>query len=889
MRPVRAFLLRVAGLFNRGARDRELTEELQSHLRMHIDDNLRAGMSVDEAHRNALMKLGGVAQTQELYRERLGLPALEILFGDLRFAARLLRKNPGFTVVAVLTLALGIGANTAIFSVVDNVLLQPLAFREPQQLYRLRVIVPQMVKSYPLLNANLPGFWIWQKESHSFDEIAIAEVQGAVQSGDAEAELIHGLRGSANLLDVLGVHPAIGRAFTPEEDQAGRGKAVMLTDSFWHSRFHGDPSVVGKSITLDDEPRTVAGVLPASFHFPKELTGPSQSIDFYEPLDGARFYEQGLIGEFDFAAIGRLKRAVTPEQALAELNVVQQRIAAEAKEDVDLRAQIFPLVEEIVGPSRRGLLLLLAAVGAVLLIVCVNLANLFLSRVPARMREAAIRTALGATRSRLLRQMLAESLLLSLLGGLAGLWFAYLGIQRLVDAAPVDLPRINEVTLNARVLWFAFILSALTGVLFGILPAWNVARTEPQEVLKSSSATTTESGRTRRVRQMLVGFEVGLCTLLLIMAGLLTTSLLHLMNVNTGFVVTNVLAADVDLPAKAYPNTADRERFYQQALAGIRALPGVRSAAWVTILPLEGQGSVSNISLLGQQTRSDQQVIANYRAVSAAYFETMGMPLLHGRFFTEEDRGRKRVIISQNLAQRLWPGQNPVGQDCIAGWGQLQRSQVIGVVGDVRTARLDEPPLNMVYVPDSYGQASPGAPSSAAIVVRSMSDPRAAASAIRSVIHGVDSGVPIVALRPMTQLISKNVEGRRFQMLLASVFGLSALLLAALGIFAVVAHSVERRRQELGVRRALGAQKGDLLRLVLRQGLSPVIGGLLAGTAAAIVSGTLVQSLLYDVKAFDPLTFACVIGVVAVVAVSGCLIPARRAMRIDPIVALRYE
>jgi predicted permease len=842
-----------------------------------------------------LIKLGGVTQTEELYRQRRGLPALEILLGDLRFALRLLRKNMGFASVAILTLALGIGANTAIFSIVDSVLLQPLAFRDPQQLYRIREIVPQMAKSYPLLDANLQDFWIWQKDCRSFDEIAIAEGSQRIYSGEGQAEEIYGLRGSANLLDLLGVRPQLGRTFLPEEDQPGRGKVVILTDSFWRSRLRGDLDVIGKTITLDQESHVIAGVLPASFHFPEELTGSGKhngsgkQVDFFEPLDGPRFYEDGLVGEFDFAAIARLKHGVTPDQALAELNVVQERIAAQAKENVDLRAQIFPLAQEIVGPSRRGLLLLLAAVGAVLLMICVNLANLFLSRVPTRMREAAIRTALGATRSRLIRQMLAESLLLALLGGLLGIFLANLGMQWLAHSASVDLPRLNEVAINARVLGFAFFLSTLTGMLFGILPAWNISRTQPQQVLKSSASTTTESGATRQLRQSLVGLQVGLCTVLLIMAGLLTASLFHLLRVNAGFAVINVLTANVDLPGKTYTTPVARQRFYDQVLTGISALPGVRSAAWVTILPLAGQGSVSDISLVGEQTRSDQHVIANYRAVSPQYFETMSIPLIHGRFFTPDDRGRKLLILSQNLAQRLWPGQNPVGQECIAAWGQLQRSQVVGVVGDVRTVSLDAPPLNMVYVSDSYGAPEPGAPSSAAIVVRTATDPRAAASAVRDVIRGIDSGVPIVALRPMTQLVSKNVESRRFQMLLAAVFGISALLLAALGIFGVVAYSVEQRRQELGVRRALGAQKGDLLALVLRQGMAPVLAGLVAGVAAAILSAGLVQSLLYEVKAFDAPTFLAVLVVVTAVAALGCYIPARRATAVDPIAALRCD
>jgi putative ABC transport system permease protein len=886
---LRSVLTRFTSVLQRERRERELVEELESHLQMHLQDNLRAGMSVTEAQRNARMKLGGIAQTQAIYRERCGLPVLEVLVSDVRFGARLVRKNLGFTIVGLFTLALGIGANVAIFSVVDSVLLQPLSFREPQQLYRIREIVPQMAKSYPLLDANLQDFWIWQKDVHSFEQVAIVESASRIYSGNGEAEEIYGLRGSANLLDVLGARPALGRTFTSEEDQAGRGKVVMLTDPFWQSHFHADTSVIGKPITLDEESRVVVGILPASFHFPKELTGATKPIDFYEPLDGPRFYEEGLIGEFDFAAIARLKPGIRADQALTEFNVVQERIAVQAKENVDLRAQLFPLAEEIVGRSRRGLLLLLVAVGAVLLMVCVNLANLFSSRVPARMREAAIRTALGATRARLIRQMLAESLLLSLSGGLLGIWLAWLGIQWLVHRAPVELPRINEVALNGHVLWFAFLLSTLTGVLFGILPALNIARSEPQEVLKSSGPTTTESGRTRRVRQGLVALEVGLCTLLLLMAGLLTTSLFHLLGVDTGFAVASVLAADVDLPEKTYSTPATRERFYEEALAGIRALPGVRSVAWVSLLPLEGQGSVTAISLVGEQTRSEQQIIANYRAVSSDYFGTMSIPLVQGRAFTPDDRGKKRVIVSQGLAQRLWPGQNPVGQECIAEWGQLQRSQVIGVVGDIRTAKLDELPLNMVYVPDSYGAKSPGAPSSAAIVVRTANDPRTAASAVRGVIRGVDSGVPIVALRPMRQLISKNVEARRFQMLLASVFGVSALSLACLGIFGVVAYSVERRRQELGVRRALGAQKRDLLALVLRQSMTPVVAGLCAGSAAAIVGGGLVQSLLFEVKAFDPATFGSVIVIVSVVAAISCYIPARRTTRIDPITALRCD
>src|SRR5437762_768218 len=513
------------------------------------------------------------------------------LLQDLRYGIRMLAKNPGFTAIAVLTLALGIGANTAIFSVVNTVLLRPLAYRDSERLYLIEEIVPQWAKFAPLLSANLPDFRIWQKDCHSFESIAIADNARAVLTGSGETEQIPGMRASANLFDVLGIVPALGRNFLPEEDEPGRGHVVILTDAFWRSRFHADSSLVGRRIRLDGDSYLVAGVLPASFHFPEELAATSfaKRIDFIEPLNGPRDYERGLIGEFDFAAIGRLKRGVSPSQALAELNVVQARIAQEAKQGVNLKAAISSLESEVKGPARQGLIMLLGAVGAVLLIVCVNLTNLLLARVPGRMREAAIRAALGASRWQLFRRMLTESLLLGFIAGAVGIWLASFGVQWLVHAAPANLPRLDEVHVDARVLWFAVALSILTAALFGVLPAWRVARGDPQETLKSGGMAAGESRRTRRLRESLIGLEVGLSTLLLVVAGLLTSSLVHLLRVNTGFATESVLTAKVTLPKQRYSDPAARLHFYNNLLDQLRALPGVRAAGWVHILPLNGE------------------------------------------------------------------------------------------------------------------------------------------------------------------------------------------------------------------------------------------------------------------------------------------------------------
>ena len=807
---------------------------------------------------------------------------------DLSYALRLLRKSPGFTAVTILTLAIGIGANTAIFSLVNGVLLKPLSFRDSKQLFVIHEIIPQWANSYPVLDANLPDYQIWRKESRSFDDIAILESTSMILSGAGESEQVQGTRASANLLQVLGVRPELGRLFLAEEDEAGHGQVVILTDSFWRERFEADSTIIGRSVTLGEHPFTVVGVVAPSFQMPGALGGLSKRAQFLIPLNGAKYYEEGLIGEFDFTAIGRLKAGVTTAQALAELNTIQADIAKTAHAAVDLRASISPLQTEVTEASQRGLILLLAAVGAVLLMICVNLANLLFARLPGRMREASVRKALGASEGRLFQQMLTESLVLAVIGGVLGAALAEVGVYWLAHFGPAEIPRLNEVRLDVQALGFVVLITLATATLFGVVPAWLVSRVDWHAAGGAAGRTVSENRQTRKLRATLVGAEVGICTVLLIVAGLLGRSWMRLINLDPGFDTAHTLVADVDLPPVAYENNVKREAFYSSVLSRIRSLPGVRDVAWASMLPLQGEGSVSGVNLPGNVLPPQQAPIANYRAVSRDYFQTMSIPIVAGRSFDEHDRGKRRVILSESLARRLWPGQNPIGRQCLAEWAELQQSEVIGVARDVRIW-LDRPPIYMVYVADSWAQATPGDPGSAAIVVRTSGDPGLLASTVRSVIHESDAGVPIIALRPVSDMVSASLQDRRFQTSLTGSFALSALLLAAIAIFGVLAYSVEQRRREFGIRMALGAQRKQLLVMVMRQGFRPVAFGLAAGVLGALLSTTLLHSLVLGVSPFDPLTFISVLAVITAVAIIACYIPASRAMKVEPVAVLRDE
>ncbi|HLM99195.1 MAG TPA: ABC transporter permease [Bryobacteraceae bacterium] len=810
---------------------------------------------------------------------------METLGNDLRYAFRALARDRGFAIVAILTLALGIGANTAIFSIVNSVLLRPLAYREPGQLVTIREVVPSLSHIYPTLPVNALHFDAWRKQCASFESLAEIGSGTLDLTGAGEPVQLHAALVSATLFHVLGVEPRMGRSFLEEEDQPGHDQSVVLTDSLWRNRLGADPSIVGKKIRLDGLPHTVVGVLPAWFRFPRtETLGASGALDvpadIFKPI-AINLKDTSPEGEFNYNVIARLKHGATEARALAELNVVQAGIAKKLPEKLELKAKLEPLEEVVVGPARQGLLVLLSAVGAVLLIVCVNLANLLLARSAGRARESAIRTALGASRARLLRQALTESLLLAIAGGALGVVLAYWGLELLVKGAPLDLPRLDEVHLDGRVLTFALLISTITGLLFGILPAWRLSGASPQDALKAGSHTTTEGTRGTRLRGLLVSLEVGLSAVLLIAAGLLTTSFVRLMQVDKGFTTESVLAVDVALPDSKYDKQEQREQFYQRAVAGVESLPGVRSAAVINQLPLQGEMWVDIVWLPGDNRPMFERPFANMRFISPGYFKTLGIPLRRGRTFEQTDRGKKMAIISQRAAERLWPGQDPVGRQF--GHNENEMYQVAGVAADVRVS-LHQDPVLMVYLP--YWDR---ARSNASLVVRTAMDSRAIAAAVRAEIWKIDPEVPVPAMRTMDQVVSDSVGQRRFQMSLLASFAAGALLLASLGIYGVVSYSVSRRRNEIGIRIALGARGGDVYRMVLRQGLAPVALGLIAGVAVALAAGRILSSLLFQVSPTDPFTIGAVTILLAAVAVVACSVPAVRAMRVEPMKALRYE
>jgi macrolide transport system ATP-binding/permease protein len=815
---------------------------------------------------------------------------METLIADLRQAIRGLRQSPGFAVAAIGILALGLAANTAVFSVADAVLFRPLPYQNPQQLVAINEVIPQLSQRYPRLPVNAKHFFEWQARCRSFNDLAIL-MNGSlnVTGKEGPPERLSVERVSWNLLPLLGVQPLLGRNFTPEEDRPNNDRVVILTYGIWQRRFHGDAAILNKSILLSGTPLMVVGVLPSWFRLTQtngmgDLGGSIPPPEIFTTIAFDRSKLAPMYSH-NFIVIARLRKGVSPQQALADLNAVQAALIHETPiEGMDLRAQVTPLQEQVVAGSRQGLLVLLASIATVLLIICVNLGNLMLARATGRSREMAIRAALGAGSWRIIRQVLTESLVIAFAGGALGLMLAYAAVRALVASAPVDLPRLDEVHLDLRALLFAFAVSLAAGLLFGLIPAWRAARSEPQDALRGGGRSTTQGRRGLRIAEILVTTEVALSAALLVAAGLLIGSLVRLLGIEQGFHSDKVLTATLNLPATKYSDTKQRAALFDRMLPALQRLPGVQAAGLISTLPLQGDIWVDMISRDDDHRPVSQRPVANYRFISPDYFAALGIPIRAGRAFEPTDRNRPVVIVSASAAARIWPGANAVGKHMRGGDETDPLAEVVGVVADTRTGMKGDLPPLMVYRP-YWTRLESGA----SLAIRTAQEPAAAASAMRKAIWSVDSELPVPEMKTMQRIISDAVSERRFQTGLLAGFALAALLLAVIGIYGVISYSVNRRRNEIAIRMALGAPATDVNRMVLGQGMRPVAVGLVIGMAVALALGRLVQALLFQIRPSDPLVLASVVLVLGAAAALACFAPARRATRVDPAISLRYE
>jgi putative ABC transport system permease protein len=731
---------------------------------------------------------------------------------------------------------------------------------------------------------------LWRRECTVCSGVAALTSGGVTLTDRSGPARLAGVRASANLFSMLGADAQHGRLFAPGDDAVGSANVVVLSDAFWRRQYGGDPDIVGQSITLDGSSYVVVGVLPPSFQLPKgdelgALTSLPTTIDVYTPLvfTPARIQQQG---SFDYATILRLRPGISMEQAQARLDAIEAGLIERLGGERTMRAILIPLQEQVVGDAGRALLLLLAAVGAVLLIVCVNLAMLLLARNAARLRESAVRVALGAGRGRLVRQAFAESLLLALVGGALGIVLAYWGLAALLGAAPADLPRLGEVRLDGRVLGVALLLSALVGLLFGIIPALRFGRVDPGDVLKASGRTLTAGRRGARVRSTLVATQVGLSAVLLVAAGLFLASFVRVLGVDRGFDAQRVLALDIFLPRVGYDSAVQRVQLYQQAVAGLSALPGVTTAAVTNRLPLEGETWVDALMPPGSEARSGEEISANFRFVSPGYFDALGIPIRQGRTFARSDGERPVIVLSEQAARALWPGEDPIGKQ--VGNGNFGMREVVGVAADVPTTSLEDPRSVIAYLPQVI---EPGWAInwSATLLVRSDGNPTALVPGARRVLRELDPKIAVSKVRTMEQVLSSTLAQRRFNLLLLALFAAAALGTASIGIYGVIAQSLAQRTGEIGVRMALGARPRDIRRLVLREGLTPALLGLAGGLAVALLLGRAFQTLLFEVRPSDPRTLGAVSLVLLVVAAVACYVPARRATAGDVSAALRLE
>jgi len=887
---------RLADLKLSPARENEIIEELSQHLEDQYEQLITRGATEDEAYQTALLDLNQSDLLEpelrrierRVHHEPLGMGAdrkshlLGDLWQDLRYGLRMLLKNPGFTAVAVIALALGIGANSAIFSVVNTVLLRPLPYKNPERL--VMVWEDNSKQGFPRDTPSPANFMDWRDQNHVFESAAALVEISFNLTGAGDPERIDGQRVSASLFSLLGVEPQLGRAFRAEEDQPGGNHVVIISHGLWQRRFGSDPGIVGKPINLNGESFTVVGVMPRTFQFP------TRRDQLWVPI-AFNAKEAGERGNHYLEVIARMKPGVRLQQAQAEMTTIATRLQQQYPEtNTSIGAVVTPLHEHVVGDIKPALLVLLGAVAFVLLIACANVANLLLARAAVRQKEIALRLALGAGRARLIRQFLTESVLLAALGGGVGLLLAVVGLNVLKRFIPPNISQAHAIAIDAKVLIFTVLVSLVTGLIFGLAPATQAANFNLNDTLKESGRDSAAGSRGNRIRGLLVISEVAVSFILLIGAGLLINSFLHLRNVDPGFRAERALTMKIVLPETRYADKEQRGIFYRELIRRVETLPGVISAAVATNLPLTETGNSVGVSIEGRADPAPDRVpIVITRIISPRYFETMGIPLLKGRAFAEEDKAESPavVVLSETTARKFWPGEDALGKHIKIGPTNSPNRwlTVVGVVKDVRQFELVVEPKPQMYLP--FTQANFFEPR--ALVVKTNLEPLSLAATVRKTVWEIDKDQPVSDIASMENIVSESVARQRFSMLLLGIFAGLALVLAAVGIYGVMSYSVAQRTREIGIRMALGAQRADVLKLTIGQGLKLVVTGVAFGLAAAVIMTRLMSSLLFGVSATDPMTFVTISFVLVSVAVLASYIPALRATRVDPMFALRYQ
>jgi len=872
-------------------RDADLQRELQSDLELEEEEQREKGLSAEEARFAARRAFGNVTLIREQTHEAWGVATFERLLQDARYALRQLWRSKAFSIVTMLTLALGIGATTAIFTLVYDVMLRPLPFAQADRI----VAIEEKVEEWSSLSPNFPvsanHFSFWRQHNKSFASIALMRQFTMPLGGSGRPMQIEVLQATPEIFSVLQVQPSQGRSFTVEEAQVGRGSVAVLTYDTWREHFGSDPAILGKSILLDGSSWKVIGVMPPSFHMPRIVEGMGSGhrdlpIGILSPLAFSKERLAEAMGDLNYFGLARLKDGVSLPVANAELNALQKRISANlpAGESATLSAVVTPFQEKLVGSNQKPLILLLVAVAGLLLVGRVNVANLLLSRAIGNKKQIAIAAALGAGRSEMIRMAMREITLLSVLGGGLGVLLAAAIVPGMQRYLPAALDFRGPLHLDLAGVGCALFLAMLATVAAGAAPAFMVSRTSPQEVLQSDSRLSSESRGSRRARSVLVGVETAVSVALVLLTGLLTVSLIKLMKVDRGFSAERTFTATVNLPTESYRDDSHRSAFYREVLDRITRLPGVEHAAMTSMLPLTGDGWGDLVRVNGDHRPLTQLPLASFRSVSPEYFSAIQLRIVSGEVFRPNDWDKYLALVSEKTARTLWPGKDPVGQQFHRGEPGEKPFLVIGVVADARTVSLAKPDPMMVYVPYWY-RTEPGA----GLVVRTRMEPSAMAETMRQAIWSVDPGVPVPSVRALGGMVEDSVANQRFEMNLLLLFAVCALFLAGLGIYGVLMYSVSQRYREIGLRLALGAKRADVYRLVLRDGILPVLLGAIAGVALAFGSSRLLSSLLFEVSPYDPLLTGSAVIVLLVVATVACLLPARRAAGVEPMLALRAE